>query len=144
MRQHLYLLTPALLLFLTTTPCTAQPAGGGYGRGRMLSELGLNAEQTEQLACEEPGRGMQLRVEYDRERKILNDLLRDRSVPDQGINDQLEKVNSSFAEWNRFRLSRMLKARSVLTAEQMEKLLKIQEEGGGFRHGRGRWAAEAQ
>ena len=46
-------------------------------RGRLVRELNLTTEQQDQLACDAPGRGRELREAVSGERDRLNQMLRD-------------------------------------------------------------------
>ena len=128
------------LICLMESVASAQPMGGGPGRGQgmgrgmgrgpgwALQQLDLSPEQQKDLACDAPGQGREMKDAYLEERKILNDMIRNRAVSDSDIYTQLDKVNQKFAEWNTFRLQRMLKARSVLSDAQLEKLTELQQE----------------
>lgn len=101
--------------------------GGGHGPGWAIHQLDLTDEQKNELACETPGQGRELRDNLAAERRKLNDMIRDKATPDDAIYSQFERVKGAQAEFDFHRLQKMLKARSVLTEEQMEKLLSFQK-----------------
>lgn len=135
MKIRIFLL--AALICLLPSPGLGQEGGGkgmhggmGRGPGWALRQLDLSEAQKQALACETPGEGREMRQAMQLERKKLNQMIRDKNVPDDAIYAQLDAVNKARAAWDQRRLQKMLKARSVLTDEQMEKLLTLQEEGG--------------
>ncbi|MCC6933877.1 MAG: periplasmic heavy metal sensor [Deltaproteobacteria bacterium] len=125
-------LTFLVLAILVAGNSQAQPFAGrhhrGFGSQRMAAELNLRAEQKQALKCETPGQGREIRQEYFQERSKLNDLLRARSSSDAEILQQVETVNKLQAKWNKLRVEKIIKARQVLTPEQMEKLLNINQQ----------------
>ena len=133
----------ALFISLMSSPLylSAQPFGGhgmgqgmgrgmGHGPGWALKQLDLSSEQQEQLACDTAGQGREMKDALARERLKLNDMIRDKSIPEEQIFTQLDKVDHALSDWNHFRLQKMLKARSVLTEAQLKKLIELQEDSG--------------
>ena len=128
----------AVFFSMFESVASAQPLGGGHGQGQgmgrgmgqgpgwAMQQLDLSAEQQKELACDAPGQGRELKEAYFQERKSLNEMIRNRTVSDSEIYLQLDRVNQKFAEWNTFRLQKMLKARNVLTDAQLQKLTELQ------------------
>ena len=136
------MLVICISVFSVTSNSAAQPFGGpgsrmgrgaghggmGHGPGWALRQLDLSPEQQEQLSCETPGQGRELKDALAVERSKLNDMIRDKNIPDDQIHIQLDTVNQKLADWSRFRLEKMLKVRKVLSEAQMQKLLELQRE----------------
>ncbi|NMC62167.1 MAG: hypothetical protein GYA55_03270 [SAR324 cluster bacterium] len=100
----------------------------GHGQGWILGKLDLSPEQQEKLACEKPGQGKEIKEKLRNERELLNSMIRDKTIPDEEIKLQMNKVNQTLGELNNFRLQRMLKVRSILTEEQLQKLRTLSKE----------------
>ena len=131
-----------IVVFLTCFFCAAgttaaqprQGMGSGLRFGRLAQELDLSDEQKKALVCDTPGQGREIRDNLLFERTELNRMLRDRSVPEDVVREQMEKVNRLQAAWNNYRFERLLQARKVLTPSQLEKLLSLQDEYGNHSH----------
>lgn len=118
-----------IISLLLTGPVYAQP-GQGLGLeagGAVAEQINLTAEQTEALKCDNPGQGRVLKEKILREKEILNESIRDKEVSDEEILSQLEIINELQAQFNRFKLEKILRARKVLTEEQLEKLAELKK-----------------
>lgn len=131
--KYLYPVLFGIFLAANISLVHAQPdqeSEFGRGPGWMLKQLDLSPEQIKALNCETPGAGRNLRDEMMTERQELNRLLRNRSSSESEILAQHEKTEKKLAQWNAFRLQRMLKARSILSEEQFDKMLELRRQPG--------------
>jgi Spy/CpxP family protein refolding chaperone len=134
MRNYSFLIIIVLIFFPGIL--SAQPdhtPGFGFGR-QLMQQLNLSPEQVNDLTCETPGQGRKLKDEMHTERTRLNAMIRDKAVADADIQNQLEIVNDLQASLNRHRLKKMLQARQILTADQLNKLLELKQEFGYNHH----------
>ena len=96
-------------------------------RERMTQALGLSADQLNALAGGDHGGWREMKQELAAEREKLNAMLRDRSRADDEIRSQLAKVEELERRWNARRLEKMLRARKILTDQQMKRLLELHQ-----------------
>lgn len=122
------LLASFLILFIFAS-AEAEEEGHGLGLAAgpgIAQKLALSDKQQEQLRnCSTPGEGRKLMMRWVKEREVLNQMVRQKEESEEVVFKQFEVVINAYRAFNLFRLEKMLKAREVLTEEQLETLNEI-------------------
>lgn len=137
---------------LLAVPVLAQDSGENFPppphlQGKMggfrnkVQALGLTDEQKRKLReLRKKSTVSEKRKTWMSEKKLLNEMIRNKSTEKPTIQKQLDTLNKVQAELNKERVEKLIEIRNILTDEQREKLQSMREErmnnkgpgGGGF------------